>query len=163
MSELALTIFEPNDSLELQAALGNASKKPEVFRSLYDRFSGRIPTADEPIRAYLIRDLGFSKAGAEETIAALRETDAYLTEVLGTSGAPDENVYLAINEPRVPEASSPIDVQGSVQSSSSIDLVRIPLTKDCTAELRLVGTASERALSNLIRHIELMKEVWTEE
>lgn len=42
------------------------------LKAITERFEGRVPSADEPIRAFLIRDMGFSKQGAEECISALR-------------------------------------------------------------------------------------------
>ncbi len=59
--------------MERLESIREASKQPEVFRLLHDRFDGRIPTANEPLRAFLIRELGFSKNGADECIKSLRE------------------------------------------------------------------------------------------
>lgn len=161
ISELALTVFEPSDISEYNAALNEAAWKPEVFKSIYTRFDGRIPNADEPLRAYLIRELGFSKAGADETLAALRETLLMAKSTL--------SVAIEEAEPELPvhvspqsESSSDDRVQKGVQASVESEVLRIPLTRECVAELRLTGTVSEKALANLVRHVQLMMEVWSE-
>lgn len=162
ISELALTIFEPSDIVEYNAALNEAAWKPDVFKSIYTRFDGRIPNADEPLRAYLIRELGFSRAGADETLTALRET-------LLTAKSPVSAVVPEIDaEPRdivvaKADIGSDVGVQKDVQSSQVSELLRIPLTRDCAAELRLTGVVSEKALANLVRHVQLMMEVWSED
>ena len=47
--------------------------------------------------------------------------------------------------------------------SENYELVRIPLTRDCTAELRLAGKVTSAAIDRLVQYIELMRGVWAEE
>jgi hypothetical protein len=162
VSELALTIFEPSDVGEFNSAINEAAWKPDVFRSIYTRFDGRIPNADEPLRAYLIRELGFSKAGADETLAALRETLS-ISKSLESPVAPEVESQADESSPERASPSSRNEVPENVQNAPEGELLRIPLTRECTAELRLTGFVSEKALRNLIRHVELMMEVWSEE
>jgi len=165
VSELALGILEPASDGERLDSMREASKQPEVFRLLYDRFDGRIPTANEPLRAFLIRELGFSKNGADECIKSLRESmnqigDSSLANfpeseaVSKTESASDNSSAKNLVSDVAPAAE---ELTGNVKRLS------IPLTRDCSAELMLVGSVSEKALVNLMRHIDLMKEVWAED
>lgn len=163
VSELALAIFEPSSEQERAEAIIEAANKPEVFRSINDRFNGRVPTADEPIRAFLIRELGFSRGGSEETIASLRSTEQDVQEARAqlTSTASPRGPQESQIEDRKDRSQS--REYAEVQTSAPRKILHIPLTKECSAELQLIGDVSERAIANLIRHIELMKDVWAED
>lgn len=157
VTDLALRILEPASPDELHEALREALHQPAVFRSILERFEGRIPTANEPIRAFLIRDMGFGKQGAEDCISALRTSIKELGDV--SSAAPD-------SEARADSQSQ--DTADAFQSrpekvSDTHDLIRLPLTKDCSVELRFAGRVTTRAIDSLIRHIELMTDVWAED
>jgi hypothetical protein len=39
----------------------------------------------------------------------------------------------------------------------------LPLTKECSVELKFEGPVTLKAVDNLIRHIDLMKDVWADE
>src|SRR5687767_518889 len=68
ISNLALKVLEPASEAEHAHALAEAANVPEVFRAIFDRFERRIPPSDEPLRAFLIRELSFSPTGAKECI-----------------------------------------------------------------------------------------------
>lgn len=159
ISNLALKILEPESPTERMEALREAAKQPEVFRQVYDRFDARIPAANEPIRAYLIRELGFSKSGAEDCLRSLRET----IEQSDLNRSESSDSLPAEIPDRVLAQNDRIDFSANPPSDPLAELIKIPLTRECSAELRLSGTVSEKALNNLIRHIELMKEVWVED
>ncbi|MDO9368040.1 MAG: hypothetical protein Q7T68_05670 [Sphingopyxis sp.] len=167
VSELALGILEPASDTERLDSIREASKQPEVFRLLYDRFDGRIPTANEPLRAFLIRELGFSKNGADECIKSLRESmnqigEPELANLPESASAPTNNGDAIFSDARksaiIAETAPTPQLPAGSQKRLSI-----PLTRECSAELTLVGVVSEKALLNLIRHIDLMKEVWAED
>jgi hypothetical protein len=168
ISSLGLQILEPANLEEYVDALHVAANQPTVFAQLTAHFEGDLPKSDEPIRAYLIRQLGFSKKGADECISSLRETFSFL-ESQGVIHVPaGETVGV---QPTVVEAVGQAHGQGvaSAQSLSlpthgsfSGDLVVIPLTKDCRVEMRFQGDLSERALIKLVRYVELMREEWAE-
>lgn len=154
ISDLALRILEPGTPTERRDAILEAARKPEVFRSIIDRFDGRVPTSDEPVRSYLIRELGFSKRGVEECLASLRAT----LEMVGDF-SPDSPPTQHPSEP--PQEGSKL--QNEPESPSHADSIRIILTRDCTVALRFNGTVTERALTHLIRHLELTKESLAED
>ena len=165
VSELALEILEPASDAERLDSILEASKQPEVFRLLYDRFDGRIPSANEPLRAFLIRDLGFSKNGADECIKSLRESINQIGEPnLENLPESESTAKTEIALGDAPMANLGSNLAPVIEApSGSVKRLSIPLTRDCSAELTLVGSVSEKALANLMRHIELMKEVWAED
>jgi hypothetical protein len=154
ISELGLRVLEPEDDNERQRAVAEAARNPAIFRQIFDRFDGRLPQADDPIRAFLIRDQGFSKSGAEDCLSAIRETAKAMAE-------PEPRRDIAPAKDAA-ESNLAVPMSSAAPAVDHSNLVRIPLTRDCSAELRFVGPLSEKALANLIRHIELMKEMWAE-
>ncbi len=86
ISDLALKILQPLSKEEEVQAKHEAAFKPEVFDLLSAHFEGSFPRSDEPIKAHLIRSMGFSQAGANDCVASLRKTveelerdDSYLS------------------------------------------------------------------------------------
>jgi hypothetical protein len=159
ISDLALRILQPTSREEEQEARHEAAFKPEIFDAVLAHFEGELPRSDEPIKAYLIRTAGFSKAGAEDCIASLRKTldEVGAQESIApiqtlTSVTESETAANVVATPPVPSASP----------DSKQELIRIPLTRDCIAELRLVGEVTSGAVERLIQYIELMKGVWAE-
>lgn len=159
VSDLALRILEPASPDELHDALQEAVRQPAVFRAIMERFEGRVPTANEPIRAFLIRDMGFSKEGAEDCISALRASMKQVGEA--SSDAPP--VSNEEGDFRSASSGRQSTEQRGEHSSSAREVIRLPLTKECSIELRFEGPVTTRAIDNLIRHIDLMKDVWAEE
>lgn len=169
VSDLALKILEPIDDQERALAVHDAARYPAVFEQILDRFDGRLPTVNEPIRAFLIRELGFSKSGADDCLEAIRATlqftDSFPT-ALRVSATDEIDTDLDRSDgsfsPISPNSVEP-RVQGiTTLADESEQLIVIPLTRDCKASLRFHGIVSEKAISNLVRHIELMKEIWAD-
>jgi hypothetical protein len=163
ISDLGLKVLEPSNKSEFIEAISHAANQPSVFRAILERFSQKLPPVDEPIRAFLIREMQFSRNGVEECIAALRKTMQFISA---------EGAF-------IDEAESTVDTQDSVQGDNNLAApltngissaeprhglrVILPLTKDCSVELNFDGNVSQKAVENLIRHVELMKEVWAED
>ncbi len=159
VSDLALRILEPATPEELHDALREALRQPAVFNAVMERFEGRIPTANEPIRAFLIRDLGFSKQGAEDCIAALRTSIKQVGDVNSDRPASAEESTHQTNA----DADEISAERLREQPNTGRELIRMPLTKECSVELRFDGSVTIKAVENLIRHIDLMKDVWAED
>jgi hypothetical protein len=160
VSQLALQILEPSSSSERARAIREAVGRPEVFRAILDRFEGRLPAANEPVRAFLIRELSFSKAGAEESLASLRQSMALVADLNDETPLPAEDRQEEIG---TEDRSHPLRTSRlGVAQRDGEELMRYVLTKECSVEIRFQGEISERAISTLIRHIELLKEVWAE-
>jgi hypothetical protein len=165
VSDLGMQILEPSSQEEYAHALHVAANTPSVFERLLSHFE-ELPRSDEPIRSYLIRQLEFSKSGADDCIVSLRRTlaelnlnefvqDLELPTAEGQSGQPSDAATGRANS----SGAGPAEVVYVPMS----ELIRIPLAKNCTAELRLIGEITPLAIQRLVQYIELMKDVWAAE
>ncbi len=165
VSDLALRILEPSSRTEYAEAVVEAANAPEAFRAIDIHFSGNIPNSDEPIRAFLIRTLGFSRSGAEECIKSFRET---YSEARAQSGLVDadtertEGEIAVVAQPGPPshEHPAPQHVSAATNATHVSELVRVPLSRECTAEIRFEGSVTREAIDRLIGYINLMKPIW---
>ena len=161
ISDLGLKVLQPSSDGELNNALYDASLQPQVFRQIVDHF-GQLPKSDEPIRSFLIRTLDFSKSGADDCIASLRETISELpTESPPESIDRNDDGNFGVAEEESVEAVSSPTMASASSSISSASVMRFPLTKECEAELRFSGPLSAVALDRLVKHVELLKDVWS--
>jgi hypothetical protein len=167
VSDLALRILQPMDEEERVAAMREAAMKPEIFARIVSQFGGRLPPSDEPIRAFLIRQEGFSTAGANELIKTFRDTLAGLPEAPRnappTPSSDDEGTQ---SEPAPSELQPQTPPAASSASSPGLapgELITLPLGHTAKAELRLFGDVSAATYSRLIRHLELLREMAAEE
>lgn len=156
VSDLAMRILQPMNEGERVEAIREAAMKPEIFSRLTSQFGGKIPLADEPIKAFLIRQEGFSAAGAEEVLQTLRETLSSLPE-------PGEHVIENIVEDhtdlREPEPPSQPILPHAAAPAPVGELITLPLGPNCKAELRLIGEVSALSYARLIRHLELLRDI----
>jgi hypothetical protein len=164
VSDLAFAILEPVSENEKGEALIEAATKPDVFRDVLNRFDNRIPQANEPIRAFLIRELGFQNKAAESCIGALRDSFAFASVESSESQSAEETSSDGNGDEGPPtdsntEGPAPSAVQ---ENGKTTEFVAIPLSKTCKAEIRLVGDIDHDAINRLIQHIELMKNVWAD-
>jgi hypothetical protein len=169
ISDLAMRILQPGSADEEEEARHEAAFSPEVYDAVVAQFDGELPRSDEPIKAFLIRSMGFSKSGAEDCIGTLRKT---LSELEGYRShlrqgeappqlvAPSKETAAQSSEIKHPAAQTG---QAATTPVEHYELVRIPLTRDCTAELRLGGKVTSAAIDRLVQYIELMRGVWAEE
>lgn len=166
VSDLAMRIIQPMNASERSEALREAAAKPDIFGKLMTNFSGRLPTSNEPIRAFLIRSEGFSAAGAEDLINALRDTLNSLPEITGSSTETadllPETDGTSSDHHRESNSASRI-APPSPSVGAETELIVLPLGPDCRAELRLYGSVSQRSYSRLISHLELLKETLVDE
>lgn len=165
ISDLGMQILEPASQQEYLHALHVAANTPPVFERLLTHF-GELPRSDEPIRSYLIRQLEFSKSGADDCISALRRTMAEMSSANLSSEVenwlPEGRAPQALETPTGNVASGAAAAGEPVYVPMS-ELIRIPLSKECTAELRLIGEITPPAIQRLVQYIELMKDVWAAE
>lgn len=166
ISDLALKILQPVSRDEEEEAMHEAAFRPEVFDALSLHFDGDFPRSDEPIKAHLIRSMGFSQTGASECVSSLRKTleEVERTSFLATGREQSKTEGIvaadidADAESRESQSQPILSQTPAVQS----ELVRIPLSKSCTAELRLIGDIDQAAIDRLVQYIELMRGVWAE-
>lgn len=91
LTELALQILEPSDARERAEGIAQAATKPEMFAEVLESFGGRMP-ADSAIRAKLVRDRGFTSAGADGFIRSFKETFSFAERESGAFRSNDESV-----------------------------------------------------------------------
>lgn len=169
ISDLAMRILQPSSADEEEDAWNEAAFSPEIYDAVVAEFDGELPKSDEPLKAYLIRSRGFSKAGADDCITTLRSTLSELESFRSSlrqeqAPAPAAPVPSADDAPKAATSEpAPAREQAPVASAQDFELVRIPLTRDCTAELRLLGSVSSAAIDRLVQYIELMRDVWAED
>ena len=168
ISELALQILQPSSLEERVHAIHEAANTPEAFGEIIDNFDGNIPKSDDVIRAFLIRNLDFSKNGAEDCIASFRATFEFTDQEWQQIDSQSEAVDTKNLTPNFPQKVQEVDESSAlpVQNKNRLnesEFARIPLTRDCVAELQIEGKITRAALSRLIQHIELMKDIWTDD
>ena len=161
ISELGLMLLEPASEEEYASGLKNAAFSPQIFGSISERFSGKIPSVDEPLRSYLIRDLGFSKPGAAECVASLRATLGFLNDSAPDSAKRSEPTLNELLGDAGSQAvvANPTNPADSLKGTGGGTHTRFPLTRDCYAELTLYGEVGPKALENLKRHIQFLVEI----
>jgi len=96
VSDLALSILEPISDEERENAIKKAAESPAVFNQILERFGGRLPNSSDALRAYLIRELGFSSTGARDCIVAITGTQDFLRSL--ESAASPKSVGLESQE-----------------------------------------------------------------
>ena len=162
VSELAMRILQPMDESERRAAMKEAASKPEVFERVLAQFGGKLPGSDEPVRAFLIRQEGFSANGANDVVEALRNTmsTVIMDDAPETQNSPSEApvAVAAKLEPAASDVFPPL----SSHDGNGGELITLPLGQDCRVQLRFVGEVTSVSYARLIRHLELMKEVLSE-
>lgn len=161
VSDLAMRILQPMSPTEKDDAIREAVMKPEIFERIISQFGGKLPASDEPVRSFLIRQEGFSTGGAEELIDALRSSMAMIPS--------KESAVFTTSEPEVLEA-DPVPTATEIHISPTTpkglglgELISLPLGQNCRAELRLIGEVTEASYARLIKHLELLREIASED
>lgn len=162
VSDVAMRILQPMSEEEKSEALREAARNPETFAQLLSQFGGELPQSDEPVKAYLVRQLGFSQSGAEEVVSTLRDTLSSLPALIPSTASEPEV------EPRdtgsESAASSPAVVSSAPRPQAEEgELVILPLGTDCRAEIRFVGEVTATAYERLIRHLQLLQDMLVED
>ncbi|HYD14570.1 MAG TPA: hypothetical protein VEC11_17115 [Allosphingosinicella sp.] len=170
ITDLALKIFEPASPNEKAEAINDAARRPELYNQILSRFEGRIPSADEPLRAFLIREAGFSKTGADSFLESFRATLNYVGQFVpmkqdhsdqdnDRQEGDGNSLQQEVEETPVGDSVAPSEPSRLERSG---EVFRVPVARHCIAELRFEGPVTAIALDKLVKHIELMKEVWAE-
>lgn len=167
VTDLAMAILEPESEAEKAQSILNASRSPDVFDSVLARFAQRLPQVDEPIRAFLIRELGFQKNSADDLIRTIRESLAFAEQFTLATEQP-ANDAIATDEASQPlvqldEAEKAAPITAKAPNEETTQTATIPLTRDCRAELQIYGPLTAKAVSNLTKAVELLTSVWEEE
>lgn len=167
VSDLTLRILQPLDSQEKLAALREAAGRPEIFGKVLSHFGSSLPSSDEPIRALLIRNQGFSQSGADELISVLRETVELVSEEASFDEAPVASEGPAAVAERggqdTRSAYRPPIAQPALPVEEEGELIVLPLGAGSKAELRMIGAVNAASFGRLIRHLELLRDMFVED
>lgn len=163
ISDLALTIFEPESKTERNAALTAAFKRPDVFSAISDRFDDRIPQSDEPIRAFIIRELGFSQAGADQCLASLRTSLGFLNTLNPPVEADKEVHHLKPLIDKEIEGPVVAEIDGQMNTVSHSDFV-VQLGGGTVALIQIKGRdPTAKDLRKLGKFVALQAELLSDE
>lgn len=163
VSDLALKIIQPMDARERAEAWEEAAYIPEIFGTILNQFNGKLPASDEPIKAFLIRQEGFSTNGANELIEVLRDTFNSLPENPSISKISNEKADKTSENFEPCSAAILREAEISSPQTAFGELITLPLGVNCKAELRFYGDVTPTAYSRLIRHLELLKDMLGED
>lgn len=163
VSDLAMRILEPMDECERAEALHEAAMKPEIFDRILGQFGGKLPGSDEPVRSFLIRQEGFLAGGANEVIDTLRETLASLPDLTVENKSASKTEVESANTEVEPSDSALVPSAAPPHPPAIGELITLPLGQNCKAELRLIGDVTAASYARLIRHLELLRDIASEE
>jgi hypothetical protein len=162
VSDLALSILEPISPSERIEAIRKAAHHPGVFSQIFERFDGRLPNSTDALRAFLIRELGFSSNGARDCITALTGTEEFLSSLQSESKEQIDTLSDHETPPIAQEGRGPRndDVPAAERQSETFAL---RLTRDSRVEIKFFGPLSPRAIGVLQQHLELLSETLAQE
>ena len=173
ISELALQILEPSDPSERSHAIARAAESPEVYKSVFDNFGGKLPSSDEAIRSFLIRNMSFSKTGANDCIDVLRETGKFaesaLKDVLEYTGVagpvvaetPDQQDSIS-NKVRFEVVAPAREHTSNKPEYQASEVFRMPLSSSSFAEIRIYGPFDSKSFDRLIAYMNLVRDTLSE-
>jgi hypothetical protein len=160
ISDLGERIIQPMSEAEKIQALEEAAFSPEVFAKLRDAFPAKVPQVNDPLKAILIRQEGFSSTGADEAIQSFRETLSFLDRSKGSSVIPEPPPPAEVGEYEGLSFHSLTATRPNIAENVSLaDLqLFVPLGAGVKAEVRIFGEVTAREIDRLIQHLRLLKE-----
>jgi hypothetical protein len=163
VSDLAMQILYPENSLQESDALKTAALTPPLFKSLLNEKGG---ASDEAIVNYLVSRMSFSDIGAKQAVEAYRDT----MQVSGLD-------TFGYNEGDTPDRAEAQSMQTEARSTSQMPQTAVPTTngavnawtwtlsmpRSVKAELRIVGQPTKADVGRLKKQIEALEESFDEE
>jgi len=119
---------------ERQAALRDAALAPDIFREIWEKDEGRLPS-DQNMRYYLEKERGFNKNSIESVVKNLRATVGYAE--LESQPDPDKNKGDEHRKPPLPTKTGPF---GMIRD------LDIPLQNGGVATFPVPMTGADHAL-----------------
>jgi hypothetical protein len=169
VSDLAVRILYPSGAKDQIASLREAALTPELFQMLYGEFRDG---SDEAIRHHLINRLAFAPQGANQLIAAYRDTYAYAglnVQEYNISQASDKSEAESMN---IQTATAPIpqsqagvipSLSASVLPTANAWTWTLSMPRNVKAELRIAGEATKSDIARLKKQIEFLEESFDDE
>lgn len=164
VSDLAVRILYPSGAKDQVASLQEAALAPELFQMLYNDFRDG---SDEAIRHHLINKLDFAPQGANQLIAAFRDTYAYAglnLKEYNNSETSDKSEAEDMHEQSQASSSSLITELGQ-RIIGPPHSWRWPLSvpRKVDAQLVLTGDFRKTDINRLIKQLEFLAESFDDE
>ena len=167
VSDFALQILEPTNSIEEKNAIREAALKPEIFRDIFEFCGSSIPPNDEPIRAYLIRQRGFGQKGVGRFLKSFRSTIEFAELDNAKTEKSAEEINVELDSPEEVGVSASMPHQTSVGTSPIHSIFATPdrdpncerlsvrISPTATAEIIISGEITQPGIRKLINFLEL--------
>lgn len=163
VTKLAAQILHPVEEIEKLSAVVESSRKPNIYNEIFGQFKGSLPE-DKIIKAFLIRNHGFSDAGSDSLIKNLRETEDFVSPIRARY-----RELISSPEPIVASDSAehlvrnvPFEKRRDDLVLDSGEMMRMRLGPSCEATVSFAGTVDQKAISKLIAFLELAKDGYPE-
>jgi hypothetical protein len=159
VTPLGQSIVHSMSADEQRKAIVAAADTPQIYQTIKGHFAGRLPS-DSVLEAYIVRNHGFSRAGALFLVKILRETENFVGPYRLKSIEDDSEV--SSDNEKSPEPSAKDVVAGILPSADysakTGERILVRISKDAQAELFLHGKVTYESLEKLLQYIELMKD-----
>lgn len=168
VSDLAVRILYPSGARDQAVSLQEAALNPDLFQMLYTEFRDG---SDEAIRHHLINKLDFAPQGANQLIAAFRDTYSYaglnLKEYNNSETSDKEEAEDMTGTESVaqgaPKLSGIPTVTSGVVVPSNAWVWTLSMPRNVKAELRIAGDVTKSDIVRLKKQIEFLEESFEEE
>ena len=173
---LTIALSEPS-SPGYQRCVREAAVEPPLFEELFT--SGRVNSARDALRRFLVMDKGFTSDGASRIIEVLNATRSLLpAEDSYISNEPDDGVILRTqHQDATPDSQSvlansgrgaPVDdslVRNATGPTGGPERTRIPLrlVGGFDAEILLPTEMTEAAWLHMLQYLKVMKDAYVRE
>lgn len=154
LSDTAVSILQPLDNEEFLKAIKQAAKNPDIFQEIRSQFRGILPD-DKVIVAYLVRQHKFTQNAAESLITSMRETEDFLSKHPNFQETIDDKEFDESSFQNSEDKCPPISKNVKEEKD---ELISFPLSQSLSVKLSFSGTIDQKAIDQLIKHLELIKE-----
>jgi hypothetical protein len=161
VTKLASRIFHPLTDEEKVSAIVEASRKPPIYDEIFKQFKGSIPD-DKVLKAFLIRNNGFSDSGSSSLIKGLRDTENFTapfrSKLKDYVAELEQDTASLRGGDIIP--SQPTAVEETRDKPSEV--LKFRLTPDSNATITLDGHINQRSILRLISILELARDSYPE-
>jgi len=159
LSELYMRITKPLDSVEKTEALNEALNSPKLFAEILGQYEN-LP-AENILRSVVIRKYNFQESGAKKFVSSLTDSMQYVEQN-------SVSLNLEGNQNQVEEGdnldeTTVSDAEVMSSPNANYEVLRFQLGRDTHAEVKLIGEVDSKTIEHLISHLNLTKQIYSEE
>jgi hypothetical protein len=157
-----ILVDDREDSQEREAAIKRAALKPDIHADLWRKYNGELPS-DASLRFYLIRDLKFTEAGANEFIGEFRRTITFAGLASSDSLSASNDDKMRDEEGEQPSRMSALQdrtglpPQPPIPRAGQLREIPIPIQGSAWPALKAAFPMSEEAWTQMIAVLNAMK------